>query len=136
MVVKNVKAKDSLPEELFGKDGSLVEAYLEVHAKTGSIYNAVPRLAKVKGEQMALPDTVVAENMVLQLQKVNPDQSIELGVKESNSNMNYVTLKAYKFPFIRLLWYGVLITAIGILMSMVQRIRQNRGSRNSPAAKI
>jgi cytochrome c-type biogenesis protein CcmF len=38
--------------------------------------------------------------------------------------MDYVTLKAYKFPLIRMLWLGVAITAIGILMSMWQRIRK------------
>ena len=64
--------------------------------------------------------------MVLQLQKANADKSIELGVKESNSIMKYVTLKAYKFPFIRLLWFGVLITAAGIIISMVRRISLNR----------
>ncbi len=128
MILKKVIAmeKDSLPENLFGKDGSLHEASLEIHSKTGSIYNISPRLAVAKGEPMAIPDTVTAESLVLQLQKVNPDNSIELGMKESNAVMNYVTLKAYKFPFIRLLWFGVAITAIGILMSMVHRIQLNR----------
>jgi cytochrome c-type biogenesis protein CcmF len=70
-----------------------------------------------------VPDTVLAENLVLQLQKVNPDNSVELGVKESDSVMQYVTLKAYKFPYIKLLWFGVVITAIGIIMSMIRRIR-------------
>ena len=63
---------------------------------------------------------------MIQLQKVNPDNSIELGVKESDSVMEYVTLKAYKFPYINLLWIGIIITAIGILISMVRRIQLNR----------
>jgi len=40
--------------------------------------------------------------------------------------MDYITMKAYKFPFINLLWAGVLITAIGIIISMVRRIQLNR----------
>jgi cytochrome c-type biogenesis protein CcmF len=132
MILKDVKAKDSLPEELFGKNGSLHEAHLEIHSKTGSVYSIVPRLAIAKGEALALPDTVTAENLMLQFQKLNPDKSIELGLKESDAVMNYVTMKAYKFPFIRLLWFGVGITAIGILMSMVSRIQKNRKTTQEP----
>ena len=122
------KSTESLPVELFGKDGSLHEARLKVHSKTGSIYSIAPKLAVAKGEVLALPDSVIAESLVFQLQKVNPDNSITLGVKESNAIMDYITLKAYKFPFIKLLWYGVVITAIGIIISMVRRIRLNRSS--------
>ena len=120
------KSKDSLPVELFGKDGTLHEARLKVHSKTGSVYSLAPKLAFAKGEILALPDTLVAESLVLQLQKVNPDNSIILGVKESNAVMDYITLKAYKFPFIRLLWFGVIVTALGIIISMVRRIQLNR----------
>ena len=126
------KSTESLPVELFGKDGSLHEARLKVHSKTGSIYSIAPKLAVAKGEVLALPDSVIAESLVFQLQKVNPDNSITLGVKESNAIMDYITLKAYKFPFIKLLWYGVVITAIGIIMSMVRRIRLNRSSNPKP----
>lgn len=74
----------------------------------------------------SIPDTIASERLILQLQKVNPDKSIELGFKESDSVMKYVALKAYKFPFINLLWFGVILTAIGILISMVRRISLNR----------
>ena len=122
------KATDSLPEELFGKDGSLHEARLKVYSKTGTSYSIAPKLAFAKGSEMALPDTIVSESLIFQLQKVNPDNSIVLGVKESNAVMDYITMKAYKFPFINLLWGGVLITAIGITISMVRRIQLNRNA--------
>ncbi|MDZ4794656.1 MAG: cytochrome c biogenesis protein CcsA [Bacteroidota bacterium] len=122
------KASDSLPVDIFGANGSLHEARLKVYSKTGSVYSIAPKLAFAKGAELAIPDTVLAENLVLQLQKVNPDNSIVLGIKESNAVMDYITLKAYKFPFINLLWVGVLITAIGITISMVRRIQLNRHS--------
>jgi cytochrome c-type biogenesis protein CcmF len=129
IILQEVKrSTDNLPVELFGKDGSLHEARLKVYSKTGTIYTIAPKLVFAKGDMLALPDTVIAESIVFQLQKVNPDNSIVLGVKESNAIMDYITLKAYKFPFIRLLWYGVVITAIGIIISMVRRIRLNRTS--------
>jgi cytochrome c-type biogenesis protein CcmF len=124
MILKEVTARQDLPVELFGKDGSLHEASLQITSKTGSLYNVTPRIAVARGETMVLPDTLTAESLIFQLQQVNDDKSIVLGLKESNAVMEYVTLKAYKFPFILLLWFGVAITATGILMSMVQRIRK------------
>ncbi|MEO5562369.1 MAG: cytochrome c biogenesis protein CcsA, partial [Chitinophagaceae bacterium] len=126
MVLEDVKAKDNLPPELFGPDGSLHEAPIRIFSKSGSIFTLTPTLAVAKGNILSLPDTVASERLILQLQKVNPDKSIELGYKESDAVMQYVTLKAYKFPFINVLWLGIIITAIGILISMVRRIRLNR----------
>ncbi len=126
IVMQDIKTRSDLPEELFGKHGLLHEAPMKIFASSGSIYTVTPRLAIAKGEPMAIPDTIIAESLVLQLQKVNPDNSIELGIKESDAVMKYVTLKAYKFPFINLLWLGILITALGIIISMVNRIRINR----------
>jgi cytochrome c-type biogenesis protein CcmF len=130
IILKEVKkSNDSLPEALFGKDGSLHQAQLTIYSKTGTSYSIAPKLAIAKGKILALPDTVIAESLVVQLQKVNPDNSIVLGVKESGAVMDYITMKAYKFPFINLLWGGVIITAIGIIISMVRRIQLNRTSR-------
>ena len=131
IVLQGVSSTDSLPVELFGTNGSLYEAPLKIYSKTGSIYSVTSKLAMAKGEMLALPDTIIAESLVLQLQKVNPDKSIELGIKESNAVMKYITLKAYKFPYIRLLWFGVVITATGIIISMVRRIRLNRASSSA-----
>ncbi len=123
IVLQSVQTKDSVPAELFGKDGKLHEAPVKIFSKTGSIYSVTPRLAVAKGELFALPDTITAESLILRLQKFNPDKSIEMGIKESNAVMKYVTIKAYKFPYINLLWFGVVITAIGILLSMIRRIQ-------------
>jgi len=126
IIIQDVKPKDSILEELFGADGTLYEVPLKIYSKTGSTYSVTSRLANAKGEWFAIPDTITSESLVLQLQKVNPDKTIEMGVKESSAVLKYVTLKAYRFPFIKLLWYGVWITAIGILISMVRRIQLNR----------
>lgn len=134
MILQDVIKKDSLPEDLFGKNGSLYETPLKIYSKNGTTYTLTPRLANAKGETLMIPDTITAENLVIRLQKAGADKRIELGVKESSAVMKYVTLKAYKFPFIRLLWLGVIITAIGIFMSMVHRIRLNR--RKSGLSKL
>jgi cytochrome c-type biogenesis protein CcmF len=37
-----------------------------------------------------------------------------------------VTLKAYKFPFINLVWLGTILTVIGFLVSMFHRRQQSQ----------
>ncbi len=88
IIYQEIKQTDNLPEDFFGKEGSLQQANLKVHSKTGSTYSIAPKLAIVKGNEMALPDTLLAESIVLQLQKINPDKSITLGIKESNAVMD------------------------------------------------
>jgi len=48
-------------------------------------------------------------------------QGVELGVKESNAVMKYITLKAFQFPFINMLWLGVIVMTIGIFISAWHR---------------
>jgi cytochrome c-type biogenesis protein CcmF len=126
IIFDSVTERKDLPVETFGPDGKVYEAKVTAYSKRGSSYTIQPKLAFAKGATIAIPDTIVSESLAIQLQKINPDQSADIGVKESDSLLEYVTLKVYKFPFINLLWAGVVITAIGILISMVRRIQLNR----------
>lgn len=131
LILDSVGRKINVPVDLFGTDGILHEAHFKIYSKTSSIYSVTSRLAFAKGEYLSVPDTITAESLVIRLQKAEPGQPIEIGIRESNSVLDYVTLKAYKFPFIRLLWLGILITATGIIISMVRRISLNRASRKN-----
>ena len=44
-------------------------------------------------------------------------------IKESDKLIQYVTLKAYVFPYINLVWLGLIIMALGIVMSAVKRAK-------------
>ena len=35
--------------------------------------------------------------------------------------IDFVTIKAYVFPYINLVWLGLIVMAIGIIMSMTKR---------------
>ena len=126
-----LRIRDSVPEEVFGKNGKLYEVPINIQAATGTAYQLTLRAAQAKGQWIPLPDTLTAEGMIVQLQRVLSDGSVELGIKESDALLKYVTLKAYKYPFIKLLWYGVWLTAIGLLISMARRIRLHRARATS-----
>ena len=61
----------------------------------------------------------------LQLEKVN-GQQVDLAFKESDALLKYVTLKAYKFPYINVLWAGTIIMVLGFFVSMWHRRHKNR----------
>ena len=79
-----------------------------------------------------LPDTVMAQSLIFKFNQVKDQQQglLDLGVRESSSVLDFVTLKVYEFPFINILWIGILVMVVGIIMSIVQRIRQLRRVAN------
>ncbi|MBK8608592.1 MAG: cytochrome c biogenesis protein CcsA [Chitinophagaceae bacterium] len=70
-----------------------------------------------------IDDTVYAQNLYLKFAGVTDGQKIKLGIKESDKLISYVTLKAYVFPYINLVWLGLIIMALGIVMSAVKRAK-------------
>jgi cytochrome c-type biogenesis protein CcmF len=66
----------------------------------------------------------MAQSLAFRFNKVGDvkDGTIELGVKESNAVVNLVTLKAIEFPFINLVWLGVIIMVIGFFVSLYRRV--------------
>ena len=131
MTIDSIQSRSDLPKELFGEKGKLYEVPIRVQSKTGTSYSVVSRAAIVKGQWISLSDTLVSEGLILQLQEADEKGSVRLGIKESDALLKYVTLKAYRYPFIKILWYGVWLTAIGLLLSMVNRIRKNRTATTS-----
>jgi cytochrome c-type biogenesis protein CcmF len=76
-----------------------------------------------------MPDTVMAESLILQLNHFDEKtQTAELGIKESGSVLQFVTLKAYKYPFINLLWLGTILMVLGFIISMVRRIQVQKNT--------
>ncbi len=68
-------------------------------------------------------DTVYAQNLYVKFAGVSDNQKIKLGIKESDKLIQYITLKAYVFPHINLVWLGLIIMALGIIMSAVKRAK-------------
>ena len=109
------------------KDLPLVDsawlADVSVVSNDGISYKANPALFAKGNSLIPKRDTVISQSLVLQVDKTA--KGIELGVKESNAVMKFITLKAFQFPFIGLLWLGVIIMTIGFFMSMFRRFSAN-----------
>lgn len=95
---------------------------LMVVSKDGRSYPSQPAYFVKNSQPSVKTDTVFTQNLVLNINRVSGDK-IELGLKESGAVMRYITLKAYKFPYINILWLGTIIMVIGFLISMVRRLK-------------
>lgn len=127
MILEKLATKDNMPFKGFQPGDKATVASIKVHSFNKTSYTSEPLLINQRGNLLALPDTVMSESLIIRIDRVNEDGSgADIGVKESSAILEYVTLKAYKFPFINVLWLGIIITAIGILISMVRRIQVNR----------
>ncbi|HEX5026412.1 MAG TPA: cytochrome c biogenesis protein CcsA, partial [Agriterribacter sp.] len=109
------------------KDLPLVDsawlADVTIHTNDGMTYKAQPALFAKDNASIAKRDTVMSQNLVLQVNRIG--NSIALGIKESNAIMKYITLKAFQFPFINILWLGVLVMTTGFLISAWNRFTKS-----------
>lgn len=126
IIFNNIIINPSNDKYKFSVKDTALMATITVYAKDGRLYKARPALQLVNDKAILYADTVTSENLVLRLNRVNDYKtgSVELGVKESNAILDYITLKVYEFPFIILVWAGVIIMAIGFIISIVQRLSQ------------
>ncbi len=126
MIINKVTVNPESDKYKFSPTDTAVGLDITVISKEGNRFSALPVIHIKNGSAYSIPDTVMAQNLILQFNQVK-DQSkglMELGVKESTSVLDFVTLKAYEFPFINVLWLGILVMVSGIAMSIVQRVKQ------------
>lgn len=127
-ILEDVTMQTNIPAGGLAPDDKVFTATIKVVSKNNTSYTSKPFLINKGGSLYPIQDTVTSENLIFQLNKAD-DNAVELGVRESSSIMQYITLKAYKFPFINLLWAGVLIMVTGIIISIVRRVQLNRSGR-------
>ena len=99
---------------------------LSVTSKEGLKYQASPSIVLEGMSLQANYDTVKAQNLVLSFNKVVDQQKgiLEIGLKESASLTNLITLKAYEFPFINILWIGVIVMVLGFGLAAMNRVKK------------
>ncbi|MFV0605730.1 MAG: cytochrome c biogenesis protein CcsA [Niabella sp.] len=123
MILEKLVGKDKLPVEGFAATDSGYTASVKVQQLNGSSYQSDLLMIRGSGQKMfQSEDTVFSQNLVLTLNDVKGSRA-EIGVKESSDITPWLTLKAYKFPYINLLWLGVILAVIGSLISMASRIK-------------
>lgn len=96
-------------------------ANLTVVSKDSIRYGAMPLIEVDSLGIINRDDTLYAQNLFLRFAGVAENHHIKIGIKESERLIDFVTVKTYVFPYINLVWLGLIVMAMGLTMSMVHR---------------
>ena len=124
LIILNRVVKNPVNEKYnFKSTDAALMADITLISKDSLHFKAMP-LIQVDGIGVnQVDDTVYAQNMYVKFAGVTDGRKVKIGIKESDKLIQYVTLKAYVFPYINLVWLGLIIMALGIVMSAVKRAK-------------
>jgi cytochrome c-type biogenesis protein CcmF len=117
-----VKNPDNEKYHFKPTDAALM-ADITLISKDSMHYKAMPLIQIDEYGVNQVDDTVYAQNMYVKFAGVTDDKKVKIGIKESDKLIQYVTLKAYIFPYINLVWLGLIIMALGLIMSTIKRAK-------------
>jgi cytochrome c-type biogenesis protein CcmF len=101
-----------------------VKANLTVHDLKGVVGELHPSFS-IKNNAIESEGTERLSSMNLELKFTNifpQKNAIELQVKEGDDKKDYIVMKALLFPFINVLWLGIVVMVFGFFVSMWNRI--------------
>lgn len=103
-------------------DTALV-ADMTAYSNEGTSYKLYPGLSIHNMHIDFLDDTSVTQNLFLRFNGIGSEGKFKIGLKEHNQLTDFITVKAYVFPFINLVWAGLVIMAGGFIVSIIQRTK-------------
>ncbi|MDB5230447.1 MAG: cytochrome c heme lyase subunit CcmF, partial [Chitinophagaceae bacterium] len=122
----DVNPKDNARQINAGETAMMLD--ISVISKDGRRYGVRPGIAISGHDMRDLPDSVVSQGLVIRFNKIADEKlgKLQIGVKESNDISDLLTLKVYQFPWINILWIGVIVMVVGMILSVINRVGQGR----------
>jgi cytochrome c-type biogenesis protein CcmF len=115
----------------FSPSDTALVANLTVYANDGTKYTAYPALTIQNRQLNFINDTITAQNLYLNFSGIADGNKFKINSKETDRLTDFITLKAYLFPYINLVWLGLVIMSVGFVVSLVYRVRASK-----PAAYV
>ena len=113
------------------EEGDLaVAANLLVKKLDGQSYSAQP-LFYIHGDRATLVDDELPElGLTFRLNKIIPDENkIDLQIAEVEVQPDFIVMTAIVFPYINVLWLGIIVTILGFVISLVRNLQKKRSSK-------
>lgn len=126
LVLNKVLKNPSNGKFNYTKDDVALVADLTVVGKDSIRHSAMPAIEVDDDHLHHIDDTVYAQNLYVRFNGISDDHKIRIGVKESDRLIDFVTVKAFVFPYINLVWLGIVIMCIGLALSMINRASMAR----------
>lgn len=124
MVLNSVAVNPAEQKSLYEPDETAVFLDMTVITKEGKRYSATPGVALKGNDLRSITDTVLSQSLIVKFNKVidQKEGKLEIGIKETGSITDLLTLKVYEFPMINMLWLGILVMVVGFVLSIIQRV--------------
>ncbi len=111
------------------------EAKLTAYTIDGKAGTSAPVYVIQGNQATSLDDTLRDLGLTVRINRIIPDQqATEIGVRQRAAQDDYIILKAIVFPFIRVLWLGVIVMVIGFFLSWWYRRSEGAGRATAKAA--
>lgn len=110
----------------FAPTDTALVADITLFSNDSTRYKAYPALTINHNEIDFIDDTVVTQNLYLHLSGIANNGKFKIGLKENNRLTDFITLKAFIFPYINLVWAGLIIMACGFTISLLHRAKANK----------
>jgi cytochrome c-type biogenesis protein CcmF len=110
----------------FSASDTALVADITVYGNDGIQYKAYPAL-RIKDRQLNfINDTIAAQNLYLNFSGIADGNKFKINSKETDKLTDFITLKAYYFPYINLVWLGLVIMSVGFVVSLENRVRASK----------
>jgi len=106
------------------KNDIAVEAQLTAYNLDGKVGELDP-LYIIRGTEVSgIEDTLRDLGLKIRIDRIIPDEGkIEFGLRQRAQQDDYIVMKVLIFPYIRLLWFGVMVMIFGFFLSWWSRKR-------------
>jgi len=110
----------------FTPNDTALVADITVYGQDSTRHKAYPALTISNQEINFINDTVITQNIYLNISGITADKKFKIGLKQTDKVTDFITLKAYVFPYINLVWAGLIIMACGFVISLVRRAKAGK----------
>jgi cytochrome c-type biogenesis protein CcmF len=107
----------------FAPTDTALVADITVYGQDGTRHKAYPALTIQNQQINFIDDTVFSQNLYLDFAGIASNKKFKINSKETDKLTDFITLKAYYFPYINLVWLGLVIMSTGFIVSLVSRVR-------------
>ena len=93
----------------------------------GNDYVAEPLYLIQGGVATPINDKVDELGLIFRLTKILPDQNkVQIDIAEVKPEQDYIVMKAIVFPFINLVWLGIILCVAGFLVSLLRVFQKKK----------
>lgn len=127
IILESIERITNSKKIVIAENDLAVAANLLVKKLDGQTFTAQP-VFFIQGDRASLVDDELPDlGLTFRLNKIIPEENkVELQIAEQQVQPDFIVMTAIIFPYINLLWLGVVITIFGFLISLIRIWQKNR----------